>query len=122
MSTITAATFVLAVKDLDLSRRFYIDRLGFTEHLVVEGWSFLIRGACELRLGHCPDAAAVSPADDHAWFAYLHVADAATLYAEYTAKGVPIWHVLEDKPWGFREFGIVTPDGHRIQFGQDLQP
>jgi hypothetical protein len=24
------------------------------------------------------------------------------------------------EPWGMREFGIETPDGHRIMFGQKL--
>jgi len=27
---------------------------------------------------------------------------------------------LADKPWGMREFGVRTPDGHRIMFGQEL--
>jgi hypothetical protein len=24
------------------------------------------------------------------------------------------------KPWGMREFAVVTPDGHRIVFGEKL--
>lgn len=24
------------------------------------------------------------------------------------------------KPWGMREFGVRTPEGHRIMFGQEL--
>ncbi|WP_448337390.1 VOC family protein [Chloroflexus aurantiacus] len=55
---------------------------------------------------------------DHSWFAYLNVSDAAELYAEYTSAGVPIWHELSDKPWGFREFGVVTPDGHKSSSGR----
>jgi catechol 2,3-dioxygenase-like lactoylglutathione lyase family enzyme len=120
MPDITAATFVLAVNDLDASRRFYIDKLGFTEDLRVDGWSFLSRGACRLRLGDCPDAVPMSRTPDHSWFAYLHVQDAAGLYAEVKRNGVEIWHPLADKPWGLREFGIVTPDGHRIVFGEPL--
>jgi hypothetical protein len=27
---------------------------------------------------------------------------------------------LEDKPWGLREFGVMTPDGHRICFAQEI--
>jgi hypothetical protein len=33
---------------------------------------------------------------------------------------VDIWHALGDKPWGMREFAVVTPDGHRIVFGERL--
>ena len=118
MSQILSSTFVLAVNDLDLSRRFYCEKLGFEETLSVDGWSFLSRGACKLRLGHCPDAQPMSKAQDHSWFAYLHVRDAASMFKECLSKRVEIWHVLEDKPWGMREFAIVTPDGHRIVFGE----
>lgn len=120
MSDILSTTFVLTVLDLDASVRFYREKLGFAEDLRVGGWSFLRHGACRLRLGECPDAVPVSRAQDHSWFAYLHVADAAGLYHEYREKGVEMWHPLEDKPWGMREFAVVTADGHRIVFGEQL--
>ena len=120
MPEITASTFVLAVQNLTISKAFYLDKLGFTEDFSVDGWAFVSRGVCQLRLGDCPDAVPMSKTLDHSWFAYLHVQDAAGLYAEYVQNGVEIGHRLEDKPWGFREFGIVTPDGHRIVFGEKL--
>jgi catechol 2,3-dioxygenase-like lactoylglutathione lyase family enzyme len=118
MSDILQSTFVLAVNNLAASRTFYIEKLGFTEDLAVPGWSFLSRGACRLRLGDCPDAVPMRSAQDHSWFAYLHVSDAAGLYEECLGKGVEIWHRLKDTPWGMREFAVVTPDGHRIVFGE----
>jgi len=120
MSDILASTFVLAVNDLASSKKFYVEKLGFVEELNVEGWSFLSRGACKLRLGHCPEAVPMSSVQDHSWFAYLHVGDASGLYQEIMRNGVEIWHELADKPWGMREFAIVTPDGHRIVFGETL--
>ena len=120
MSEILSATFVLAVNDLEMSKKFYIEKLGFTEDMCVEGWSFLSRGACKLRLGDCPGIRPMSEAPDHSWFAYLHVQDAKNLYDEIGKNGVKIWHKLDDKPWGMREFAIVTPDGHRIVFGERL--
>ena len=120
MPEIMASTFVLAVQDLAASKAFYLDKLGFTEDFSVDGWVFLSRGVCQLRLGDCPDAVPMSKTQDHSWFAYLHVRDASGLYEEYVKNGVEIWHKLADKPWGFREFGIVTPDGHRIVFGEQL--
>jgi catechol 2,3-dioxygenase-like lactoylglutathione lyase family enzyme len=118
MPEIISSTFVLAVNDLDASKRFYSDSLGFQETSSVGGWSFLSRGACKLRLGHCSDAVPISKCQDHSWFAYLHVKDARALFDELVSKKVEIWHKLEDKPWGMREFAIVTPDGHRIVFGE----
>jgi catechol 2,3-dioxygenase-like lactoylglutathione lyase family enzyme len=120
MSEVLSSTYVLAVRDLEASRRFYCEKLGFREDFCVDGWAFLSRGACRLRLGHCPDAVPMSQTPDHSWFAYLHVTDAAGLYAEVVDHGVKIWHALGDKPWGMREFAIVTPDGHRIVFGEEL--
>jgi len=120
MPEILASTFVLAVNDLAASKRFYLEKLGFTEDFSVDGWAFLSRGACQLRLGHCPEARPMSKAQDHSWFAYLHVRDASGLYHETVGNGVEIWHQLADKPWGMREFAVVTPDGHRIVFGEKL--
>lgn len=120
MPEILRSTFVLAVNDLAASTRFYTEKLGFTEDFHVEGWAFLSRGACHLRLGDCPDAVPMSKTQDHSWFAYLHVQDAAGLFQELTSNGVSIWHPLADQPWEMREFAILTPDGHRIVFGEQL--
>lgn len=120
MPDIVSSTFVLSVNDLDASVRFYTQKLAFAEDLRVDGWAFLSRGACRLRLGHCPDSVPASQAPDHSWFAYLHVRDAAGLFAEVVANGVQVWHPLADKPWGVREFAVVTPDGHRIVFGEPI--
>lgn len=120
MTQIQKSTFVLAVIDLDRSRRYYMDVLGFAEDMKVEGWSFLSRGECHIRIGDCPGIKPMSEAQDHSWFSYLHVDDAKAFYEEVISKGAEIWHKLGDKPWGMREFGIVTPDGHRIVFGQRL--
>jgi catechol 2,3-dioxygenase-like lactoylglutathione lyase family enzyme len=120
MADITGSTFVLAVNDLDVSRKFYCEKLGFSEEFSVDGWSFLSRGACRLRIGHCPDAQPMLKCRDHSWFAYLHVRNASALYQEFLKKNVEIWHGLEDKPWKMREFAVVTPDGHRIVFGEPI--
>lgn len=120
MPEFVSSTFVLAVTDLETSRSFYCEKLGFTEDRRAEGWSFLSRGACRLRLGHCPTIRPMSKCQDHSWFAYLHVHDIAGLYQEVQKHAVEIWHPLADKAWGMREFAIVTPDGHRIVFGEPI--
>jgi uncharacterized glyoxalase superfamily protein PhnB len=90
------------------------------EELSIAGWSFFSRGACRLRLGDCPGIRPMSASPDHSWFAYLNVNDAAGLYRECVNNGADFWHALDDKPWGMREFGIVTPDGHWIVFGESI--
>jgi catechol 2,3-dioxygenase-like lactoylglutathione lyase family enzyme len=120
MPEVVSSTFVLSVCDLPTSKRFYTEKLGFITDFEVEGWAFLRRGACKIRLGHCPDAIPMSMAQDHSWFAYLHVENATALYQQFLARGVKMWHTIKDTPWGMREFAIVTPDGHRIVFGERL--
>jgi catechol 2,3-dioxygenase-like lactoylglutathione lyase family enzyme len=120
MPEIVDSTFVLAVADLARSRQFFVEKLGFSEDLAVEGWSFLSRGSCKLRLGGCPGIKPMSDVPDHSWFAYLHVRGAQSLYGTFLKNGVEIWHEISEKPWGMREFSIITPDGHRIVFGEEI--
>lgn len=51
MSEITLSTFVLAVRDLETSRRFYINQLGFEEDLAVE---VVVPAARRLPAAHRP--------------------------------------------------------------------
>jgi uncharacterized glyoxalase superfamily protein PhnB len=55
---------------------------------------------------------------DHSYSAYVTVEGIDDLYREVVAKNVPRVQELSDKPWGIREFGVKSPDGHRIMFGR----
>jgi uncharacterized glyoxalase superfamily protein PhnB len=57
---------------------------------------------------------------DHSWYGYITVTDVDALYAEYRRAGAELTQPLMSKPWGMREFGIRTIDGHRVMFGQEL--
>ena len=39
-------------------------------------------------------------------------------YARVVAGGVKPIYAPRDEPWGMREFGVRTIDGHRMMFGQ----
>lgn len=120
MPEVVAVIYIRSVNNLEVSEDFYCDKLGFTEDFSAEGWTLLRRVSCELCLGHCPDALPMSQYQHHSWFAYFHVQDIEASYDDYTAKGVEIWHELESKTWGMKEFGLVIPDGHRIVFGEQV--
>lgn len=113
---------VLAVKDLSISVDFYCEKLGFTIDFEVNGWCFLSRGSFQLMLGHCPEEVPASQINDHSYFAYIGVNGIDELHEEFRTRGVTPLPVPENKPWGMREFMVTTPDGHRIMFGQDLEP
>jgi catechol 2,3-dioxygenase-like lactoylglutathione lyase family enzyme len=120
MSEITNVRFVLAVLDLERSTGYYTSVLGLALDFEAPGWSFLSRGSFRVMLGECTDAVPPGDLGDHSWYGYVTVSDAAALYAEYQASGAEFTQHLADKPWGMREFGVRTMDGHRLMFGQEL--
>ena len=109
--------YVLAVHDAAKTSRFF-EELGFEVVLEPPGWVFVQKDDCRVMLGECRDAAPPSELGDHSYFGYLRVDDAHSYYRELTAKGVDISSPLSDKPWGMREFGVRSPEGHRITIGQ----
>jgi len=117
MPTISKCSFVIAVPDLKVSSAFYRDVLGFTIHSIPDpGWLFYTSGSCTIMAGECPDAIPPRQLGDHSYFAYLQVDDVDALHASVSAAGVEICKKLRSEPWGMREFGLVTADGHRIMF------
>lgn len=120
MADFNHVRFVLAVPDLATSTAYYTDALGLSVDFTAPGWTFLSRGSFRVMLGECPDATPPADLGDHNWYGYVTVSDATALFAEYRAAGVEFTQTLADKPWGMREFGVRTVDGHRIMFGQEL--
>ena len=120
MSEITKVRFVLAVLDLKRSTDYYTSVLGLTIDFEVPGWSFLSRGNFRVMLGECSDATPPGELGDHSYYGYITVNDIDALCGEYQQSGAQFTQLLANKPWGMREFGIRTIDGHRLMFGQEL--
>jgi predicted enzyme related to lactoylglutathione lyase len=113
--------FVIAVQDLEASAAFYRDVLGFSiREFGDPGWRLFVRDGCEIMAGECPDSVSARETDVHSYFAYLVVEDARALHTKVTGAGGEIVKALADEPWGMREFGLRTVDGHRIMIGQKL--
>ena len=109
---------VLAVRDLNIETDYYINKLGFDRDFTAPGWEFLSFGDFKVMLGECSDEMTAEATGNHSWFAHTLVEDVDEVYNELITRGARILSPIETKPWGIREFSIVTPDGHRIVFGQ----
>jgi uncharacterized glyoxalase superfamily protein PhnB len=122
MHRIVDSRCVLAVRDLKESTRFYMDVLGFRRDFGdgSDGWSFLSRDNFKVMLGECPDEKPASELGNHSYFVYLIVEGVDQLHQEISARGADVISTPETKPWGLREFGIRTPDGHRMSFGEPV--
>jgi uncharacterized glyoxalase superfamily protein PhnB len=121
MAHIIQSRFVLAVRDLSVSTKYFVEVLGFQkEPIDAEWWSFLARDTVRVMLGECPNERSASEIGDHSYFAYWNVEGVDELYREFVSRGAIVSSAPENKPWGLREFGLRTPDGHRITCGQVL--
>lgn len=120
MSVLTKVRCVLAVRDLAAAVEYYTRVLGMAVDFTAPGWAFLSRGSFRLMLGHCADALPASETGDHSYFVYVTVEGIDEFFKEVSGNGASLTQTLADKPWGMREFGVRTPEGHRIMFGQEL--
>ena len=68
-------------------------------------------------LGLGADEMSAEATGNHSWFAHALVENVDEIYAEFIERGATILSPIADKPWGIREFSIVTSDGYRIVFG-----
>jgi len=121
MPRIVNSRCVLAVRDLEVSTRYYIDVLGFRKDAIdAAGWSVLTRDNFRVMLGECANERPAADVGDHSYFAYWNVEGVDEFYREFAAKGALLSSRPANKPWGLREFGLSTLDGHRITCGEEI--
>lgn len=114
---------VLAVHDLDRSAAWFCRVLGCERSDPEPGnWAFCAAGTVTFMLGRCPEALPASSLGDHSYVAYLRVDDVDDFYAQALAEDAEVLKPPTDEPWGQREMGLRSPDGHRFMLGQPLRP
>jgi catechol 2,3-dioxygenase-like lactoylglutathione lyase family enzyme len=102
------------VRDLDAARRFYREKLGFTETLFdgQDGWSKLERGGMEIAL-------AVGEPQPEGAVAHVDVDDVKAEAQRLRDEGVDVGVVLE-LHGEMRLLEVLDPDGNRIELAQDV--
>jgi catechol 2,3-dioxygenase-like lactoylglutathione lyase family enzyme len=103
------------VRDLDESRRFYRETLGFEEAEVDfdERWSHLRRGGMEVGLSEG------EPQEDGA-VAHVEVDDVKSEAERLRGEGIEVGVVVEIPQGVMRLLDVYDPDGNRIQLAQEL--
>lgn len=121
MSVISPHAFVLAVQDLNAEAAYYTDQLGFAlEWEDADNWRGLIRDGVRIMLGRCPGAIPAANLGDHSYFAFLATPDVDALHREFADRAAIILAPPANKPWGWREMPVRTPEGFRLMFAQYL--
>jgi len=120
MSAFIRTHFVLAVPNLQVSSEFYRSVLGFAVHEMAPGWLRFERDHCSIMAGECPDALAPRDLGDHSYFGYIVVDGIEDYHRQVTAHAVELVKPLRTEPWGMKEFGVRTADGHRLMFGEPI--
>jgi len=114
--------YVLAVHDLHREAAYYIDQLGFSiEWQDAENWRGLIRDDVRMMLGRCSESIPAAELGDHSYFAFLRTENVDELHREFVERGADILAEPKDKPWGWREMPVRTPEGFRIMFAQFIE-
>lgn len=99
----------------------FYHRLGFEggAHQFNRDYAILKRGAVEL---HFFEHQALVPEDSSAG-CYIRVMDVQSVYQSFVSSnlprtGIPRMDILEDKPWGLREFAVIDLDGNLLRIGE----
>ena len=110
-----APTVWYHVRDLEQSRRFYRETLGFEETAVDfdERWSHLRNGVMVIGL------AEGAPAEDGP-VAHVDVDDVKAVAERLRSEGVNVGVVVEIPQGVMRLLDVYDPDGNRIQLAQEL--
>jgi uncharacterized glyoxalase superfamily protein PhnB len=118
-ATMLGSDPVLAVHDLATSTAWYTRVLGCTVTEPDPGnWAFCRAGAVTFMLGRCPGTPPASEIGDHSYVAYITVNDVDAFHRRAVAEAAEIIKAPTDEPWGMREMGLRTPDGHRFMLGE----
>jgi catechol 2,3-dioxygenase-like lactoylglutathione lyase family enzyme len=121
LNSISAQLFVT---DIETSRQFFVEKLGFALDFVYGEPPFYAQVTCDnarLSLRHVDEPVFAGDIREREQLlsASITVATAdeiGRLFTIYVASGVPFDQVLRDEPWGARTFIVRDPDGNLILF------
>jgi predicted lactoylglutathione lyase len=114
MAMIETLTPILRVEDLEASRRYYIQTLGFSLDWDAGAMISVSRDRKAIML--CEGA----QGQPGVWL-WIGVDDADVFFAEFSAKGAYIRSEPQNYGWAY-EFEVEDPDGHVLRIGSEPKP
>ena len=114
MATIENLTPILRVEDLEASRRYYIETLGFSLDWDAGTMISVPRDRKSIML--CEGA----QGQTGVWL-WVGAEDADAFFTEFLAKGAYIRSPPQNFSWAY-EFQVEDPDGHVLRFGSEPKP
>lgn len=115
-----AAIPILPARNLDRTAKFF-QRLGFVRQRRYPDYLVVLRDSFEIHFaGGGPHAPILLDPATSSSACYLRCDDADALYREWRPLDLPRCSVIEDRPWGLREFHFFDPDGSLIRVGHPL--
>jgi catechol 2,3-dioxygenase-like lactoylglutathione lyase family enzyme len=116
---------VLFVRDINLSKCFYVNILGqkikddFGRYIGFENGFGLWQGEFALETIYSKKKVMMTYGLDNCEV-YFEIVDLETLSKKLKNEGVTFIHPIQEHPWGQRSFRIYDPDGHIIEFGEPI--
>jgi len=102
---------ILASLDIEASRTFYVEQLGFRAERIDD---YLIVKRDEMELHFWLTTERSAPENTAC---YIRGGQIVALYDEFKARGVPRLSAFEVRPWRMKEFYIIDPHGNLLKFG-----
>ena len=119
---------ILAVRNMDLARRFYVDGLGLAVNperdygvcFTLDGVNLMIHEEKGFRVNTrqagAPDEPVVTANPN--LIVYVETDDLEAAFDRVTAQGYRLIHGIEKQPWDQRVFRACDPDGNIVEVGE----
>jgi len=110
----------LPMRDKDVTRDFYINKLGFREYgsADYDGYLMVQRDKIQIHFFEFKD---LDPKENYGQV-YVRTDEIDQLYQSMVESKLtihPAGH-LQTKPWGQKEFAMLDPDNNLLTFGQSI--
>ena len=115
---VQGVSIALSTEDVARSVKFYVEQLGFTCTLQLEGFARVRLGAANIMLGQ-PNAHLPWQGPHFTGSIYLAVDNVDDLWESLKTRA-RIVYPIETMEYGVREFGLLDDNGYQLSFAQHV--